>query len=182
MGGGDRCGQTWRPLDQTVRKPQPRKVIIKTERLLRMIIDEASITDAETIATIHVAARKRAMPWLPALHTPEQVRWYFETLVLPVEKVLVAREGLQTVGFISVNQRWLNHLYIAPDHWGTGLGTKLLDTARADADYLQLWVFQRNTTARRFYSGQGFFEREVTDGHDNREKEPDVRMDWIRPN
>jgi|SRR6056297_108392 len=169
-------------LDHAVKKPQPREGTINTEWLLGMIIDEASIADAETIATIHVAARQRAMPWLPALHTTDQVRLYFETMVLPIEKVLVAREGLQNVGFISVNQGWLNHLYITPDHWGVGLGAKLLDAARADADYLQLWVFQRNTSARRFYSRRGFCEREVTDGQENEEKEPDIRMDWVRRN
>ena len=103
-------------------------------------------------------------------------------MVLPFERVLVAREGVKVVGFISVNETWLNHLYIAPDHWGVGLGTKLLDTVRADTDYLQLWVFQKNTRDHQFYSSRGFSKREITDGYRNEENEPDVRMDWVRPN
>jgi GNAT superfamily N-acetyltransferase len=146
-----------------------------------MIIADASIADAETIAAVSIAARQMAMPWLPTLHTPDEVCWYFKTMVLPSERVLVAREGAKVVGFISVNQAWLNHLYIAPGHWGVGLGTKLLDTARDDIDYLQLWVFQRNARARNFYSSHGFSMREVTDGESNEESEPDVRMDWILP-
>lgn len=146
-----------------------------------MVIGEASIADAETIAAIHVAARQEAMPWLPALYTPDEVRWYFETMVLPEERVLVAREGVKVVGFISASQAWLNHLYIAPDHWGAGVGSTLLDRVRADTCYLQLWVFQRNTRARAFYSSRGFSEREMTDGHRNEEREPDVRMDWVGP-
>jgi GNAT superfamily N-acetyltransferase len=164
-----------------MKKPHPRHGTIRTEGLLRVIIGEASIADAKTIAAVHVAARQMAMPWLPALHTPDEVRWYFKTMVLPLERVLVAREGVKVVGFISVNQAWLNHLYIAPNHWGVGLGSKLLDTVRADIDYLQLWVFQRNTRARKFYSSRGFSEREMTNGHSNEEREPDVRMDWVRP-
>jgi GNAT superfamily N-acetyltransferase len=168
-------------VDEALKKPHPRHGTIKREGLLRVIIGEASIADAKTIAAVHVAARQMAMPWLPALHTPDEVHWYFKTMVLPVERVLVAREGVKVVGFVSVNQAWLNHLYIAPDHWGVGVGTKLLDTVRADTDYFQLWVFQGNTRARQFYSSRGFSEREMTDGHRNEENEPDVRMDWVRP-
>lgn len=120
------------------------------------------------------------MPWLPVLHAPDAVRRYFETMVLPVEKVLVAREDMRAVGFIAVRHGWLNHLYIAPDHWGTGLGTRLLDAARADESHLQLRVFQRNARARHFYLRNGFREREPGDGRDNEEKVPDVRMDWVR--
>jgi putative acetyltransferase len=146
-----------------------------------MIVDEATSADAKMIAKIHRTARQTAMPWLPVLHTPEEDLWYFKTMVLPVEKVLIAREGANAVGFISVGQDgWLNHLYIDPDHWGAGFGTKLLKAARSDSSYLQLWVFQGNARARHFYSSHGFREREYTDGQHNEEKVPDIRMDWRR--
>ncbi|MDD7969943.1 GNAT family N-acetyltransferase [Roseinatronobacter alkalisoli] len=145
-----------------------------------MIIEEALFADAKTIAKIHRTSRQEAMPWLPVLHTPEEDIWYFKTMVLPVEKVLIAREGVHAVGFISVNQGWLNHLYITPDRWGSGFGTKLLQAARSDLSYLQLWVFQKNARARHFYSKHGFCECEFTDGQNNEEKVPDIRMDWAR--
>lgn len=97
-----------------------------------------------------------------------------------MEKVLLAREGSKAVAFIAVHRGWLNHLYIAPDHWGAGLGRQLLETARAEARDLQLWVFQRNERARNFYARHGFAERERTDGQANEEKEPDIRMEWVR--
>lgn len=145
-----------------------------------MIIDKASSADAPAIAQIHRAARQHAMPWLPVLHTPEEDLWFFSSMVIPVEMVLVAREKTQPVGFISLHQGWLNHLYIAPDRWGMGLGTSLLDATRSDTDHLQLWVFQKNTTARHFYSKHGFCEREFTDGQRNEEKMPDLRLEWSR--
>lgn len=145
-----------------------------------MIIDKATPTDASAIARIHRVARQKAMPWLPVLHTPEQDLWYFNTMVLPVENVLIVREKKQPVGFISFHQGWLNHLYIAPHRWGFGLGIGLLEAARSDLDHLQLWVFQENTNARNFYSKHGFLEREFTDGRGNEEKMPDLRMDWSR--
>lgn len=145
-----------------------------------MIIDEASSADAKAIAEIHRTARRKAMPWLPELHTAEEDLWFFNTMVLPVEKVLIAREGTQAVGFVSFHQGWLNHLYVASDRWGTGLGIKLLEAARSDLSYVQLWVFQRNARARHFYSRHGFCEREFTDGQGNEEKVPDLRMEWTR--
>jgi putative acetyltransferase len=147
-----------------------------------MIICKASSAEATAIAQIHRKARQKAMPWLPILHTPEQELWFFSTVVLPIENVLIAREETRPVGFISSHQGWLNHLYIAPDRWGLGLGTRLLAAARSDSDHFQLWVFQENMKARQFYYKHGFREREFTNGRGNEERVPDVRMEWSREN
>ena len=45
---------------------------------------------------------------------------------------------------------------------------------------LQLWTFQRNAQARRFYEARGFVVVEQTDGAGNEEKEPDARYLWTR--
>jgi len=145
-----------------------------------MMIDTATLADAVGLATLHRTARQAAMPWLPVLHTPDQVVWFFKSRVLPVERVWVARDAKQIAGFIAVHEGWLNHLYIDPGHWGGGWGTKLLDVARADTGRLQLRVFQQNTRARHFYACRGFLERELTDGQNNEEGMPDLRMEWIR--
>ena len=63
-----------------------------------------------------------------------------------------------------------------------GLGTALLEAARSGVNHLQLWVFQGNAQARYFYSRQGFFERDFTNGQRNEEKMPDLRMEWTRCN
>ena len=61
---------------------------------------------------------------------------------------------------------------------GPGLGTRLLDRAKAERpDGLDLWTFQANTGARRFYERHGFVEVARTDG-DNEEGAPDVRLAW----
>ena len=146
----------------------------------RMIIDAASPADAEALACIHLAARHAAMPWLPVLYPPESVPLYFRNRVLASEKVLIARDEGQARGFISVKGGWLTHLYVAPPHWGKGVGARLLETARSDLSALQLWVFEGNTRARRFYSQRGFRDCAFTDGQRNEEKMPDVRMVWVR--
>lgn len=65
---------------------------------------------------------------------------------------------------------WVNHLYVLPGRTGSGIGTLLLDFAKAKhPDGLQLWAFASNAGARRFYERHGFIEVEWTDGADNME-------------
>jgi len=52
----------------------------------------------------------------------------------------------------------LGGLYLRPDRWRQGLGTRLLAAALAErpAPVLVLWVIEENVRARRFYERQGF--------------------------
>ena len=43
---------------------------------------------------------------------------------------------------------------------------------------MQLWTFQQNDRARRFYEARGFEAVEFTDGSGNKERQPDVRYVW----
>ena len=58
----------------------------------------------------------------------------------------------------------------------------LLDLAKSlRPDGFGLWVFETNAGARRFYERHGLVEVERTDGSDNEERAPDVRMAWPDP-
>jgi ribosomal protein S18 acetylase RimI-like enzyme len=69
---------------------------------------------------------------------------------------------------------------VLPEAQGQGVGTELLDIAKRGSGQLQLWTFQRNAQARRFYEARGFALAEQTDGARNEEKEPDARYLWTR--
>ena len=43
---------------------------------------------------------------------------------------------------------------------------------------LELWCFQANERARRFYEARGFHAIRFTDGAENKERTPDVRYRW----
>ncbi|WP_420863277.1 GNAT family N-acetyltransferase [Algirhabdus cladophorae] len=144
-----------------------------------MDIRKVEATDAQAIADIHRRARATAMPWLPVMHSAAGDLQYFQTKVLPTETVHVACAP-QIIGFIAAHDGWVNHLYLDPACLRQGIGTLLLDLVKADAESLQLWTFQKNVGARAFYQAQGFAEVEQTDGHDNEEKTPDVRLEWAR--
>lgn len=74
---------------------------------------------------------------------------------------------------------WIEQLYVDPSWIGQGIGTRLLELAkRSRPDGLQLWAFQSNHRAHRFYERHGFVVAERTDGSTNMERAPDVRYAW----
>lgn len=143
-----------------------------------MMIREAVQADADAMAKLHRNSRQTAMPGLPMVHTPEEDLWFFRTIVLAKDQVRVACNDTQVIGFVSFRDQWVNHLYVDPAHWRQGVGTRLLDIAKSSNERLELWTFQQNHIARRFYAAHGFEEREFTDGQGCEEKAPDVRLVW----
>ncbi|MCA8900765.1 MAG: GNAT family N-acetyltransferase [Hyphomonas sp.] len=145
---------------------------------LSATLRRAGPADAAAIASIHREARAVAMPWLAVVHTPAEVLSYFTSIVLVQAEVwgVETREGL--VGFAAREGTELDHLYIAPGHWGRGLGRQLLSAVREGVPHLTCWTFQRNQNARAFYESHGFAAIDFTDGSRNEEREPDVRYLW----
>jgi GNAT superfamily N-acetyltransferase len=72
----------------------------------------------------------------------------------------------------------LDQLYVDAEFSRRGLGSRFLELAKHEfPGGLQLWTFQSNVGARRFYERHGFVPVQWTDG-DNEEGAPDVRYEW----
>jgi ribosomal protein S18 acetylase RimI-like enzyme len=143
------------------------------------VIEEARPEDAAAIAALFTASLRTAMPWLPVLHDAAEDRWFIEHRVLGECEVIAAREGGELVGFLALRGDDVDHLYVHPAAQRRGHGAALLEAAKARRPGgLELWAFQRNTPALAFYARHGFTERYRTDGADNEEREPDVRLAW----
>ena len=116
---------------------------------------------------------------MPTVHTPEEDLNYFRNHVLPKNKVYVAGSSHgQLVGFIAFDSEHVHHLYLSPEVLRQGIGARLLNIAKSHSAKLQLWTFQKNDLARRFYTSQGFMTVEETDGSSNEEQEPDMLLEW----
>ena len=93
--------------------------------------------------------------------------------------VWLAVDGDRIVGVATRSGAWVRQLYVATDRTRAGIGQRLLDAMKAEAMaesiLVDLWTFQRNAGARRFYERNGFVAIEFTDGARNEEREPDVR-------
>ena len=142
-------------------------------------IRRATASDAPSVAEVFLRSFRAAYPTIRSAHTDEQVRaWIRDEVVARTECwVAVDRDGV--VAMLSLTPGWIEHLYVAPDRLGEGIGQRMLDLAKEGAaGPLQLWTFEVNERARRFYGRNGFVEVERTDGAGNDEREPDVRLVW----
>jgi GNAT superfamily N-acetyltransferase len=143
------------------------------------VIEAARPEDADAIASQFSASRRAAMPWLPVLRDAAEDRAYFAERVLPSCEVLVLRRTGRVLGFLALRGDEVDHLYVHPAAQRRGVGSELLAEAKARRPGgLELWAFQRNTPALAFYARHGFVELYRTDGRDNEEREPDVRLGW----
>lgn len=141
----------------------------------RLLLDEM-----EEAARVHRAAFDERVPWLAGLHTPEEDHAYFRTQVFARCEVWGAI-GAGLIGFIAFRRGWIEQFYVLPARQGQGIGDALLTIAKDAFPALQLWTFQRNAPARRFYEKRGFAALEEGDGSGNEEREPDVLYRWTRP-
>jgi putative acetyltransferase len=145
-----------------------------------MSLRRAALADMAAVAVLHRLIMRTALPFVPDIHSPEDDQRFFHDVLLPTNQVWVAEAGGAIVGYAAWSDGWLNHLYIHPDHHGQGLGDALLAKAMAGQASLQLWAFQKNVRARRFYEKRGFSLVRLTDGSGNDEREPDALYQWRR--
>ncbi|WP_407170476.1 GNAT family N-acetyltransferase [Bradyrhizobium sp. ORS 111] len=134
----------------------------------------------DAAARVHRAAFDQAMPWLTGLHTPDEDRLFYRERMFASFTLWGTFDGEAMSGVIAFHDDWIEQLYVLPAAQGRGIGSALLEIAKQEAHRLQLWTFQRNARARRFYEARGFVVVEETDGSRNEEREPDIRYLWTR--
>ena len=139
----------------------------------------ATAGDAPAVADVFLASFKATYPSFRVVHSDDDVRGWIADTVIPDTDCWVAVDSGRVVGMMGLTPGWVDHLYVAPDRLGQGIGRRLLDIAKRRSDgRLQLWTFQVNDRARRFYERNGFQAVELTEGSGNEEREPDVRFAW----
>jgi len=83
----------------------------------------------------------------------------------------------KVVGMLAFNNTEINQLYIHNDFQRLGIGTKLLKIAKdSSPGKLQLYTFEVNSGAQRFYENQGFVI--IGSGSENEENLPDILYEW----
>ncbi len=136
--------------------------------------------DANTIAEVNFASY-RLLTFLPMLHTIEGYRRFVAHVMLKECAVTVVEDDTGIIAFLARQGEEVRQLYTRPDRIGRGAGTQLIAAAKSSGvAALELWCFQANTRARRFYEARGFRAIRFTDGAQNEERTPDVRYRWER--
>jgi GNAT superfamily N-acetyltransferase len=141
----------------------------------------ATVDDAAAIASVF-SPSFRLLTFLPMLHTEEDDRRFIENVILQECEVTVAEGTSGIVSFLARTDEEIRLLHTHPAHIGTGAGTLLVEVAKGcGVPALELWCFEANIRARRFYEARGFRAVSFTNGEQNEEKMPDVRYRWERP-
>ena len=140
-------------------------------------LDEAQPGDAGAMGTM-LSDWIDETEWMPRLHTREEDREFCLDLIA-AGQVRLLRGPAGIAGFLAREGAYVSALYVAAPWRGQGFGKRLVDDAKAlSPGLLWLWTFQANDGARRFWQREGFREAELTDGADNDERLPDVKMVW----
>ncbi|GAB2879169.1 GNAT family N-acetyltransferase [Nocardioides pacificus] len=141
----------------------------------------ADVEDLPELCDLYLRVRAAAVPAMPAQVRPiAEVRAWFACWDLARRETWLAqRDDGALLAYAVLEDDWLDSLYVAPEAAGQGIGTALLELAKQlrPAGF-ELWVFASNQPARRFYARHGLVELEHTDGADNEERAPDIRVAW----
>lgn len=127
--------------------------------------------------------RRSRLEALPALeerlrHSGEDDLQHLFTIMTAGYEIWLAAESLEILGMMARKGDELDKLYVEPSEQRRGIGSLLLDKAKADSPSgIKLYTHQANSKARAFYEARGF--QATTFGVSPApESEPDVSYVW----
>ncbi len=109
---------------------------------------------------------------------PETVNWFASSYEAGEwQDVYVATLGQSISGLMCLKPQFVDQLFIDLPWQGKGLGSKFLDLAKVEfSSGFDLYVFQKNTKAIRFYENHGLVRGKA--GMSPDEQEPDFLYHW----
>lgn len=142
-------------------------------------IRRGTVADAESVADVFITSRRAAVGHIPrGIHTDDDVRRWFASIVLVEHEVWVAEVDGVIVGILVLRGDSVDQLYVRPELQRRGVGTRLLAHAKRGRSRLRLYTFETNEPARDFYEKHGFKPIAFGDGTANEEGAPDVLYEW----
>jgi ribosomal protein S18 acetylase RimI-like enzyme len=135
--------------------------------------------EVEAVVRLWRRSRDDSQPWLEARmgHSADDDLRFFRSTIARENDVWVAAER-EVVGFLAIAGGRLGWLYVDPPAQRKGIGTALLDKAKAlSPEGLTLYTHQRNGRARAFYERRGFVAIRFGTSPPP-ENEPDVLYRW----
>lgn len=95
---------------------------------------------------------------------------------LPIVEVYLAEDANHIYGFIALLENKIAALFISLQLQGQGVGTLLIDYAKAMRLDLELGVYQQNQNSVRFYQSVGF--NIITEMIDEQTNTKEFLMRW----
>lgn len=147
----------------------------------RLVIRRATDDDGPSLGDVWLPSWRATFDFPPA-HPDDDVRRWLATEMLPNNETWVAVDtdgGGRVLAFMALSDAKVEHLYVVPEWIGHGLGRRFIGLAKSRRPAgLDLWCFQVNAAARRFYERNQFVPVLFGDGSTNEERQPDVLYRW----
>ena len=112
-------------------------------------------SDLEALLGVWYRASLIAHSFLPADFFEVEKREIAETWLPAAETTVYETDG-RVVGFLALIGNEVGAIFVDPDQQGRGVGRSLMDHARDSRPFLELSVFEANTSGRGFYERYGF--------------------------
>jgi ribosomal protein S18 acetylase RimI-like enzyme len=148
-----------------------------------VVVRRATLADADEVGDVFLTAFRTAMPTIRLAHPDDEVRVYLRDVCIAHRETWLAEATADgrpmAVAFMTLGDASIDQLYVRPGWQGRGIGSRLLTLAqeRRPAGF-ELYAFQVNAPACRFYEARGLVEVDRNEGSRNEEGEPDVRYRW----
>jgi ribosomal protein S18 acetylase RimI-like enzyme len=156
--------------------PALRWLVGNSRHAIRPFRDE----DEEAVVRIWHRSGKAAYDFLPLWQslTLDRATTVFREVIAGKCDLWVGTLDTRIVAFLAMNDSYIDRMYVDPDHWHEGWGTRLLDFAKSRSPQgLELHTHQENHRARQFYEKHGF--KAVKFGiSPPPESAPDVEYHW----
>jgi ribosomal protein S18 acetylase RimI-like enzyme len=137
-------------------------------------------SDFDALTILWRVSREKSLPDFQRSkgHFFYEDRDYFRNQILTSNKMWVAVLDKERVAFMAINESFIDHLYVHPEHWRRGIGLELLNFAkRLSPGHLWLYTLQVNVNARAFYEKNDFVIEKLGVSPPP-ESEPDVEYHW----
>ncbi len=119
------------------------------------MIRSAQHTDIDAMLSIWLSASIRAHDFVPADFWESQLD-DMRTMYLPASQSVILEQDTKVIGFCSLYNESLAALFVAPQHQGKGIGSKLINYAKSQHTQLSLTVYKKNQASTDFYLKHGF--------------------------
>jgi ribosomal protein S18 acetylase RimI-like enzyme len=143
----------------------------------------ATQADVQAVIHVYLASRKEFVPFAPLAHSDGDIHQWIQQNLIPTGRVTVVEEDRKVIGMMALSADetagWIDHLYLHPNAVGRGIGSKLIEQAKASlGSPIRLYTFQQNVKAIKFYEHHGFKAIAYSDGSGNEENCPDILYEW----
>ncbi len=96
--------------------------------------------------------------------------------ILPTAEIYVYILEDKIAGFIGINNKYIEGIFVDSSNHRKGIGKALLNKVKENRDSLMLNVYQKNTGAISFYKNNGFVI--ISENKDKDTNEIEYTMSW----